>query len=267
MMLMQKISFTALLIILLSWQVSGQQARVNNAYKDGEVLTYRVYYSSPIGDFTAGTAVLKVENFKTGDTELFHAIGTGSTKGFFDWFFKVRDRFDSYIDKQTLLPEKFIRNTNEGSYHIEDEVDFDRKANIAISTRDTTPIPGDVQDIISSIYFLRTLSVDVFNEDSLYYINFFLDDSVYNTVIKFVTRGLVQTKWGSIPCIKVAPSLLTGNVFSDKYGMSVWVTDDENKIPIFAESKIIVGSVKMELIDYKGLKSPFVEAVKKKRRE
>ena len=79
--------------------------------------------------------------------------------------------------------------------------------------------------------------------------------SVFSWMIRFIirlsnllARGMVKTRWGKIPCIKVAPTLLTGNVFSDKYGMSVWVTDDENKIPIFAESKIIVGSVKMELI-------------------
>jgi len=262
---MQKIYLTVFFIFLLVWQASAQPGKTNNAYQDGELLTYRVYYSSPLGDFTAGTAKMKVEDLKSGNKELFHLTGTGSTKGFFDWFFKVRDRFDSYINKQTLLPEKFIRHTNEGSYHFEDEVNFDRKANLAFSSRDTTAIPTDVQDIISSIYFLRTLSVDVFDKDSLYYVSFFLDDSVYNTVIRFVAKGLVQTKWGKIPCIQVSPTLLTGNVFSDKYGMSVWVTDDENKIPIYAESKIIVGSVRMELIDFEGLKHPFIEAVKRKR--
>ncbi|HEY9115955.1 MAG TPA: DUF3108 domain-containing protein, partial [Bacteroidales bacterium] len=197
----------------------------------------------------------------------FHLIGTGSTKGFFDWFFKVRDRFDSYVVKQTLLPKKFIRHTNEGNFHFEDEVDFNRKDLVAISTRDTSNIPADVHDIISSVYYLRTLSLDVFNEDSLYYISFFLDDSVYHSVLKFVSKGLVDTRWGKIPCFKVAPKLVTGNVFSDQYSMSVWITDDENKIPIFAESKIIVGSVKMELIEYEGLKHPFIEEVKKKKGE
>lgn len=263
-MVMKKQYLSVIFIFFLSCPLTAQQpARVNNAYKAGEKLTYRVYYSSPLGDFTAGTATMEVEELKSGSTDMFHLIGIGSTKGFFDWFFKVRDRFDSYVVKQTLLPKKFIRHTNEGSFHFEDEVDFDRVNNLAYSSRDTTPIPADVHDIISSVYYLRTLSVDVFNKDSLYYISFFLDDSVYHSVLKFVMRGKVETKWGKIPCIKVAPSLVTGNVFSDKYGMSVWVTDDDNKIPIFAESKIIVGSVRMELIEYEGLKNPFVEPLRK----
>ena len=262
---MKKKYLAGIFFFLLSCTVVAQQSKENNAFQGGEELTYRVYYSSPLGDFTAGTAVMKAEDFRSANTDMFHLIGTGSTKGFFDWFFKVRDRFDSYIVKQTMLPEKFIRHTNEGSYHFEDEVDFDRKNLEAISLRDTTPIPAGVQDIISSIYYLRTLTLDVFNEDSLYYINFFLDDSVYHSVLKFVEKGLVDTRFGKIPCFKVAPKLVTGNVFSDQYSMSVWITDDDNKIPIFAESKIIVGSVKMELIEYKGLKNPFVEAVKKKK--
>ena len=247
----------------MSWSLSAQQIKVNKAYIAGEKLTYRVYYSSPLGDFTAGTATMEVEELKSGNTDMFHLIGTGSTKGFFDWFFKVRDRFDSYVLKQTLLPQKFIRHTNEGSFHFEDEVNFDRNTNLAMSSRDTTSIPHDVHDIISSVYYLRTLDLDVFGDDSLYYISFFLDDSVYSSVLKFIMKGKVETRWGKIPCIKVAPSLVTGNVFSDKYGMSVWVTDDDNKIPIFAESKIIVGSVRMELIDYEGLKNPFVEPIRK----
>jgi hypothetical protein len=255
---------TGIFIFLLSSTVMAQQNKVNNAYHAGEKLTYRVYYSSPIGDFTAGTAIMQAEEIIRGNTEMFHLIGTGSTKGFFDWFFKVRDRFDSYVAKQSLLPEKFIRHTNEGTFHFEDEVNFDRKSNLAYSSRDTTPIQADIHDIISSVYYLRTLSLDAFDEDSLYYISFFLDDSVYHSVLKFVMKGKVETRWGKIPCIKVAPSLVTGSVFSDKYGMSVWVTDDDNKIPIFAESKIIVGSVKMELIEYEGLKNPFIEAFNKK---
>jgi len=264
---MQKIYLTALFSFLLACHLPAQQMKVNNAFQGGEKLTYRVYYSSALGDFTAGTAIMQAENFQSGNTQMFHLTGTGSTKGFFDWFFKVRDRFDSYVVKQTLLPEKFIRFTNEGNYHFEDEVDFNRKTNLAISSRDTTPIPTNVHDIISSVYYLRTLSLDVFDKDSLYYISFFLDDSVYHSVLKFVEKGIVETRFGKIPCFKVAPKLVTGNVFSDQYSMSVWITDDENKIPIFAESKIIVGSVKMELIEYEGLKHPFIEEVKKKKGE
>ena len=262
---MQKIYLTALFFFLSVWQVSAQKTQVNNAYQAGELLTYRVYYSSALGDFTAGTAIVKVEDFKKGNTDMFHVIGTGSTKGFFDWFFKVRDRFDSYIVKQTLLPDKFLRFTNEGSFHFEDEVEFNRKENLAYSSRDTVRTPPDVHDIVSSIFFLRTLSLDDFDQDSMYYISFFLDDSVYNSAIRYVGKGVLETRQGSIPCIKVAPRMATGTVFSEKYPMLVWITDDENKIPVFAESKIIVGSVKMELIKYEGLKHPFIEPIKKKR--
>ena len=106
---------------------------------------------------------------------------------------------------------------------------------------------------------MRTLSVEDFGPDSIYRLNFHLDDSVYQSVIKYEGKVVVETKWGWLPCLKIIPMLVLGEVFSDKYPMTVWITDDENHVPVLAESEIIVGSVRIELIDFDGLKNPFIE--------
>lgn len=248
------------LFILFLYFVSAfafGQKKQNNAFASGEELKYRVYYSSSLGKLTAGEAILKVDQWKernsANNKTIYHVTGIGNSKGFFDWFYKVRDRFESHIDKETLLPYMFVRRTREGKFNYDDDVFFDRDNLEARSRRETKPIPNDVHDIISALYYLRSLSLDDFGNDSVYGLHFYLDDSLYFTQIKFISRGQMKTQWGWINCLKFSPKVAKGEVFSDEYPMSVWVTDDENHLPILAESKIIVGSVRMELIEFNGL--------------
>jgi hypothetical protein len=242
-----------------------QNSTENNAFKAGELLEYDVSYSSALGDFTAGKARVKIKEWDDmeGNTG-FHFVGTGETNNFFDVFYEVVDRFESKVDGKTLLPFHFIRNTHEGSYIYNDTVFFDRNLDSVFSMRKKKRVPADVHDIVSAVFYMRTLSIEDFGEDSVYQLNFYLDDSVYNSAIKFEGKGIIETKWGWLPCLKVWPMLAIGEVFTNKYPMSVWITDDENHIPIMAESEIIVGSVKMELNNFKGLKNPFIEPLTKK---
>ena len=130
--------------------------------------------------------------------------------------------------------------------------------------RKTKPIPADVHDIVSAVFYLRTLDVDVFEQDSMYPVNFFLDDSVYYSALRYIGKSVHESAWGYLPTITVAPRMATGTVFSEQYPMQVWITDDKNKIPVFVESKIIIGTVKMELVEYQGLKNSFIQPIKVK---
>jgi uncharacterized protein DUF3108 len=256
-----------ILFIICANLLQSQDTIVNDAFKPGEYLKYRVYYSSSIGNFTAGEAILTVENWKgskIGRTkDVYHITGIGNSKGMFNWFYKVRDKFETFIDKNTLLPYAFIRKTREGKYKQDDRVIFDREKNEATTnSNEVKHVPPDVHDFVSALYFMRTISVDDFDADSMYYINFFLDDSVYTSAVKYQGKSDLVTKWGTITCLKIAPMMASGEVFAEKYPMFVYVTDDENHIPVLAESAVIVGSVKMELIEYSNIINP----IKTKRR-
>lgn len=250
---------------LSSYALFSQKSINNNAFESGELLEYEVSYSSAFGDFAAGKAWVSTNEWIDEDGNSgFHITGTGETNNFFDIFYKVVDRFESKVNKGSLLPIHFIRNTKEGNYIFDDTVYFNRIVDTAFTLRDKIPIPDNVHDIVSAVFHMRTLSVKDFGDDSAYYFNFYLDDSIYNSVIKYEGKGIVETKWGWLPCLMVKPMLATGEVFTNKYPMYVWVTDDENHIPVMAESEIIVGSVRMELRDYKGLKNPFISALTRK---
>ncbi|HJN06922.1 MAG TPA: DUF3108 domain-containing protein [Bacteroidales bacterium] len=239
----------------------SQDTVINHAFKTGEYLKYRVYYSSAVGNFTAGEAILTVgkwEDKYAGKTkDVYRITGIGNSKGMFNWFYKVRDKFETFTDKNTLLPYAFIRKTREGKYEQDDIVIFDREENEAITNSiEVKAIPPNVHDMISAFYYMRTITLEDFDADSMYFINFFLDDSVYVSAVKFMGKSEINTKWGDIGCLKFAPMMASGEVFADKYPMSVWISDDENHIPILVESAVIVGSVKMELIEFGGLVNP-----------
>lgn len=263
---------TSVLLLFACLQtINAQKSIENNAFQAGEFLKYRVFYSSSLGNLTAGEAILQVEEWKESNTSnnktFLHITGQGNSKGFFDWFYKVRDRFETHISKETLLPYMFVRRTREGKYKYDDDVFFDRKNLIAKSRREVKPIPEDVHDIISALYYLRALSLDDFGADSTYRLSFYLDDSLYYTNIKFISRGIMKTSWGWVDCLKFSPKVVTGEVFSNEYPMSVWVTNDDNHLPIMAESKVVVGSIRMELIEFSGLKNKTVFVKDKKQLE
>ena len=248
------------LLWLIAFPVFGQGFEFrnveNNTFNVGEKLKFRVYYDSFIsGKVNAGTATLEVKktNRRFNKREVYHIVGIGKSNAAFDMFFKVRDRFESYMDKEALIPHLFTRKTKEGGYVMEDEVYFDHENGLAKSSRTTKKVQANIQDIISAAYYLRTFDFGDAHIGQNYSVDFYLDDSAYVSVIQFMGREVVETQLGVFNCLAFKPMVATGEVFSNPYPMKLWVTDDENKLPILAKSEVVVGSVKMELIKFSGL--------------
>jgi len=249
----------SILTISLSSQEFEYRSVENDCFQVGEKLKFKVYYDSFItGKVNAGTATLEVKNTnrRFNKREVYHIVGIGKSNPAFDMFFKVRDRFESYIDKEALIPHLFIRRTKEGGYVMHDDVYFDHENGLAKSTRTTRKVAPDIQDIISAAFYLRTFDFSDAEEGQNYKVDFYLDDSAYVSVIQFVGRELVETQLGVFNCLAFRPMVATGEVFSNPYPMKLWVTDDENKLPVLGKSEVIVGSVKMELIKFSGLRHP-----------
>jgi len=252
-----------ILLWLITFSVFGQEFEYrtveNNTFEVGEKLKFKVYYDSFItGKVNAGTATLEVKktNRRFNKREAYHIVGIGKSNPAFDMFFKVRDRFETYMDKEALIPHLFIRRTKEGGYVMEDDVYFDHQQGLAKSSKTTKEIEPNIQDIISAAFYLRTFDFNDAIVGQKYSVDFYLDDSAYVSVIQFEGREVVETQLGVFNCLAFKPMVATGEVFSNPYPMKLWVTDDANKLPILAKSEVVVGSVKMELIKYSGLKHP-----------
>ena len=259
--------FLFLLLVHCSWLTGTAQELVplrNYAFSLGEKFKFRAYYDSFVtGKVTAGVATLEVRHEKEqfSGRNTYHVIGEGKSKGAFNLFFKVDDRFETYIDEEYLVPWYFIRRTREGDFTKDDEVRFNQYSNTASSRTANKAVPPGIQDIISAFYLARNFDFSGAKNGDTYPITFFLDDSVYVSVIQFAGREDVETDLGRFRCMRFKPMVVTGNVFSQPYPMYVWISDDSNHIPVLARSEVIVGAVKLELIHYQGLANPLTSLV------
>jgi hypothetical protein len=238
-------------------------------YKSGEKLDFLVYYEAPlIGKLYAGKASLefKEEKEEINAKPIFHAIGKGYSTGTFDFFFKVRDRFESWFDQKTLQSYKFIRRTNEGGYISDDDVEFNYEKGIAKSRRKEKAIGDQVQDLVSAFYFARSLDISKIPVGGSFPLDFYLDDSLYTSVIIYEGKEIVQTRLGKFRTLKFKPMVVEGEVFDNPYPMFLWITDDKNHVPLLIKSEVIVGSVKGELYKFKNLKYPLDSKIKRKKR-
>lgn len=236
----------------------------NTAFARGEKLTFRVYYHSFVtGKVTAGEARLEVKDKSVTQNgrSTYHVVGTGESKGAFNLFFKVNDRFETFIDDQALIPWYFIRRTREGGYKKDDEVTFRQNNGVAVSRNAVKRIPENTQDILSVFYYARTLDITGVKPNESFPLSFFLDDSLYVSKIVFLGREQVKTSMGTFNCLKFKPMVIKGDVFAEPYPMVLWITDDKNRLPVMVSSAVIVGSVKMELISFEGLKNSLTSLV------
>ena len=226
----------------------------NLPFKVGESCTYRIHY----GPITAGHGTLIVKNIeKHNNRECFHLEGIGQTNSFFSLFFKVQDKYISYVNSTSLSPVHFIRDVNEGGYIIKQNYLFNAKNKEVLAEDSIYKIPKKTQDMLSGYYFTRALlNLQNVKEDSILKLNIFMDEEIYPMQIQYVKNEVIKTKWGKINCLVFTPLLQEGRVFKDAIGMRIWISDDENKLMIKAETKIIVGVIKAKLSSFKGLKSP-----------
>ena len=257
----------AILFILFIFPVTAQQYRkvTNGYFQRGEKLSFRIaYHSSLTGSLTAGTATLELtkDHKQIGGRDTFHAVGYGKTTGFIEVFYQIEERFESFIDESALIPWEFSRRTKENKYEKFDNVIFRQKDHVAISPNRMTPTPENVQDMVSAFYFARTFDLSGLKPGKEFPLPFFLDDSVYHSKIRFTGRETIRTRLGEFDCLKIEPMMPTGNVFNDSYPVKMWVTDDANRVPVLIESKLSVGSVRVELTGYTGLANPFTFRVK-----
>jgi len=224
----------------------------HNSFSRGEKLIYDVHY----GFISAGNVTLTVENenLKINNRDTYHVVGIGETVGIWDWVFKVRDRYESYIDQTAILPWKFVRRVDEGGYKINRDISFDQYKNVAtVEGKGDYPTQENSQDLISMFYYARTINFADAAPGDTFLINTFLDYENIPMQIKYVGIEDVKISIGTFTCYKFHPRLQEGRVFKDEEDMTIWVTADQSKVPIRMKSNILIGSVNMDLESYSGV--------------
>lgn len=226
------------------------------AFGDGEKIRFTVFYNVVGMYVNAGTAVMTANRVNYNNRDAFHVVAEGTTNKKYDWIFKVRDRYESYFDADEFKSLKFIRNISEGSFKHFEEIVFNRFNNTAVSGKKRYRLPDDAMDVINAVYYARNIDYDAYRPGDKISFNMFLDGEVYNMYIRYLGKEVVKTRYGKFNAIKLKPLLLKGSIFDGGEKMTLWVTDDNNHIPVRAESPIAVGSVKVDLMEYSNLRYP-----------
>ncbi len=252
---MKKVIF----FLFLSLSSLAQTKSEKPAFMAGEWLRYKMSYS---GFLRAGTAELSVEETEIEGKKVYHTVGKGWTTGMIKWFFKVEDNYQSYFDKDSVFPYLFKRKINEGGYkkHVNTTFNHDTSKALVqdfLKQKDTLIDFKAVQDMLSSFYFLRNLDVSTMKPGDEIKLDMFLDAKTYNFKLRYIGNEDLKIRRGKVRCMKFVPLVQAGRIFKEKESVTIWITADDNKIPIKLRANLAVGSLRAELEAYKGLAHSF----------
>lgn len=249
-----------ILVFLLALSTLGFSSQKERAFEVGEWFKFRIHY----GFINAGYATLEVKEATRNNKKVYHAIGRGYTTGMSRFIFKVEDLYESYFDKETGKPFQFVRKINEGGYTKNQEGFFDQSANTVLvkdyknKSEANFRTPEEVQDIMSSFYYLRNHpTIDKLKVGESVAIDMFFDNETTKFKLKYLGKEDIETKFGTISTMIFRPLVQSGRVFKEEESVTVWISDDDNKLPIRIKASLLVGSIKAELESFKGLKYSF----------
>ena len=247
------------LLILILPLLSFWQPPKDTAFDTGEFFSFRIHY----GFVNAGIATLEMKEATVNNKKVYHAVGKGYTTGMSRFFFKVEDLYESYFDKNSSKPYRFVRKIDEGGYTKNQEGFFNQDLNRVLvkdykrKTEKTIVVTENVQDIISSFYYLRNHpDIENLKTGESITIDMFFDDEITKFKLKFIGREDITTKFGTVSTMVFRPLVQAGRVFKEKESLTLWITDDKNKLPVRIKADLAVGSLKADIEGFRGLQSP-----------
>ena len=255
-----------ILLIFVGVQISsnGQCSIDSKAFAPGEIITYKAYYNWGFIWLHAGEVEFKVMNKRYEGRDLYHLYAFGTSFKSYDWIFKIREKYQAYIDPETLLPFWYERDVTEGSYTAFEDYKFDYENNLIhtyIQKRKNPGVTGNLPltpclfDVMSAVYYFRSVDFSKYKVGEKIPINMILDSETYQLYVRYLGKEEVKTRDKvKYKCIKFAVQLVEGTMFKGDEDAVIWVTDDANRVPVIVEAQIIVGSVKAILNETKGLK-------------
>ena len=250
---MKKLIFIFFLQVIF-FKLSAQELQNTKepVFQAGEKLKYRLRY----GIFTAAEANIRVEDtdIKFDNRPVYHLVAEGRTAGAFNLMYKVRNRYDSYIDKTDLVPYLYTEDIHEASYKRNDKARFYQSEKKVVTNTGTYKGDGQTFDVLSAYYFARSLDISKLKQGDTFSMDYFLGDEISKMQIQYVGKESVKTSVGTFNCLKFNPSIQPGRVFRKNSKLYLWITDDGNRIPVKAQVEIIVGSITMELMSADGLR-------------
>lgn len=245
------------------------------AYSAGEHLEFTVKYEWGIINSDVGKATVDLDTLTMDGRRVFHCAVYGRTVSWYDLIFKVREDFQSWFTMDGIVPMKFTRDTREGRYIAKNTYNYmwnmpdpyieaDVYSSSSGQRNVELPLDSCTYDLPALFFLARNMDFDAVTPGVRYPMTFAIDDDVYNVYFILLGREMKKIRdLGNVRTIKFAAKLLAGEVFTGEEDMLIWVSDDDNRIPVMFEAPILVGTASGRLAGWSGLKHPFDALVKK----
>jgi len=231
----------------------------NVAFGAGEHLVFDISY----GFITAGSAVLEIAATDTiAGRDCYRVEFRVNSLPSFSWIYRVEDHYLTYIDEATIAPWKFEQHIREGSYSRDFIAEFDQRKHVAKTDKGTYPIPPYVHDILSAFYFARTIDYALLKAGDQVQLSNFYKDTTYDLVVRVLGRQQLEVAAGTFNTVVIEPLVKEGGLIKTEGRIVVWLTDDERKIPIRVNTKVVIGSIDTELKEYSGVRGKVAARVK-----
>lgn len=236
-------------------QTSSLRYVPNQAFGFGERLNFDVSY----GFITAGEAAMFIDTAEAdiNGHKCYHVEFEVASKPSFDWLYKVRDHYETYLDIDGIFPWRFEQHIREGGYTRDFSADFDQVKHIASTTEGkSVQAPEFVQDILSAYYFVRTMDLKSLHKDDVVHLQNFYKDTVHSLDVQVLGRQQVEVDAGTFNCVVIEPLVTEGGLFKSSGRIIIWLTDDDRKIPVKVSTKVVIGSIDAVLTSYSGIRGP-----------
>jgi hypothetical protein len=258
------VMFSGLLVILSPWlHAQPEKPRI---YKPGEKLEYNINFSF----LSAGNAYLTVEEDTFQGKKVWHIKLLGRTTGLADVIYRVRDRYECYMDPATGFPLMAIRDIHEGNYKRYNEVTFDHYSRedssiVHSMKKGEIVVPKNIYDVLTGFYYFRNHYAGYrFKDREAVVIQTYFTDELFPLKIRYLGRETVNIGKQKVRCLRFGPVTEKGRAFASENDMAMWLTDDGNFFPVKVLITLKVGSFKINLEDYEGLKFPFSAKIEKR---
>ena len=249
------VNITLMMLAVISLQSFAQKGNdfrknENIAFREGEKLTFDVKY----GFVTAGIASFEIPKIKKiSGRNAYHVTFEVNTVPTFDTFFKVRDRYETYIDVEGIFPWRFEQHIREGSFSRDFSAFFDQRKGKAKTSGGEFDIPKYVNDIVSAFFYARTLDYSKLNVGDKIPLKNFYKDKVYDLDVVYHGKETIEVEAGKFECIIVEPLVQEGGLFKNEGSILLWMTNDDAKMPVRVKTKVVVGAINSDLTSYSGV--------------
>lgn len=259
-----------ILLLFISSAFSNRSEEKENSlvpfpiFTTGELLEYKLNY----GIFTVGKAQMKVHDgyYNINGRDCYRVDIFGKTSGAIDWVARINDNWGSYIDTAALIPHISYRKIEEGNYRKNELVKFDHVTDMIeakvvnnatgdFKEPEYIQAPDDIRDIIGGLFYLRSLDFKSMEKGDIINLDAFFEDTVYDFDIKYLGNEEVKTKAGKFNAIILQPVMPDNQMFAGENAITVWLSDDMNRIPLKAEANMVIGRATCELIHFEGLRN------------